>query len=165
METLRERLENVPQVGRVTWIGVRPEHGAPIEVLERAGVLADRGLERDRVSRRQGGKRQVTLIQAEHLDVIARLLGREGAIDPALLRRNVVVAGVNLIALRRMRFAIGGAVILEGTGTCEPCAKMDAALGEGAFHAMRGHGGITARVIEGGEIAIGDPVRALSYVG
>ncbi|UJR86340.1 MOSC domain-containing protein [Sandaracinus amylolyticus] len=165
METLRERLERVPQIGRVTWIGARPDHGAPIEVLERAVVLADRGLERDRVSRREGGKRQVTLIQAEHLGVIARLLGREGAIDPALLRRNVVVAGVNLVALRRMRFAIGNGVILEGTGTCEPCAKMDEALGEGAFHAMRGHGGITARVIEGGEIAIGDPVRALAYVG
>ena len=51
----------------------------------------------------------------------------------------------NLEALKRMRFRIGEHVILEGTGPCEPCAKMDDALGEGGFHAMRGHGGITAR--------------------
>lgn len=163
--TLAERLARVPQVGRVEWIGARPEHGAPVLVLERARVLTDRGLELDRVSRRSGGKRQVTLFQAEHLDVVARLVGRTDAIDPALLRRNLVVAGVNLVALKSMRFAVGDEVVLEGTGPCEPCAKMDEALGDGAFHAMRGHGGITARVIAGGEIRIGDPVRALSRVG
>lgn len=162
--TLRERLARVPQVGRVEWIGARPEHGAPMLVLERAAVLAGRGLELDRVSRRGGGKRQVTLIQAEHLDVIARLVGRDAPIDPALLRRNLVISGVNLVALKSMRFAIGEHVVLEGTGPCEPCAKMDAALGAGGFHAMRGHGGITARVIEGGEICIGDEVRALARV-
>lgn len=124
-------------------------------------MLAERGLELDRVSRIGGGKRQVTLVQAEHLDVIARLLGRREPIDPALLRRNLVISGVNLIALKSTRFAVGESLLLEGTGPCEPCGKMDAALGDGAFHAMRGDGGITARVIEGGEIRIGDPVRAL----
>ena len=162
--TLRERLARVPQVGRVEWIAARPEHGAPMHVLERATVLAGRGLELDRVSRRGGGKRQVTLVQAEHLDVIARLTGRSAPVDPALLRRNLVVSGVNLVALKSMRFAIGEQLVLEGTGPCEPCAKMDVALGEGGFHAMRGHGGITARVIEGGEIRIGDAVRAIARV-
>ena len=164
--TLRERLADVPQIGRIEWIGVRPGHAAAIRVLDRAVVLADRGLEGDRVSAnlRGGGKRQITLVQAEHLDVIARLLGRDARqpIDPALLRRNLVVAGINLQSLARMRFAIGEGVVLEGTGPCEPCAKMDAALGEGAFHAMRGHGGITARVISGGTIALGDAVRAIA---
>jgi MOSC domain-containing protein YiiM len=191
--TLRDRLSRVPQIGRVTWIAVRPGHGVPMELRARAELLADRGIVGDRAAKRGGGKRQVTLIQAEHLEVIARLLGRQGAIgtpecsaakgphgsgrstrtggpfaaepiDPALLRRNVVVEGLNLEALKRMRFTIGG-VLLEGTGPCEPCGKMDEALGDGGFHAMRGHGGITARVIEGGEIAIGDEVRALTYVG
>jgi MOSC domain-containing protein YiiM len=105
------------------------------------------------------GKRHVTLIQAEHLPVIAALTGH-GAIDPALLRRNVVVSGINLVALRSIRFAIGDEVVLEGTGPCEPCAKMDVALGDGGFQAMRGHGGITARVIAGGVITLGAAVRS-----
>lgn len=165
MVTLRERLSHVPQIGRLAWIGARPEHGAPMVVLERAEVLEGRGLVQDRVSRQRSAKRQVTLIQAEHLDTIARFLGREDPIDPALLRRNLVVEGVNLVALTRMRFAIGEHVVLEGTGPCEPCGKMEEALGEGGFHAMRGHGGITAKVIAGGEIAIGDAVRGLEYRG
>lgn len=160
---LRERLDRVPQVGAVAWLGVRPGHGDPMQVLDGARALEDRGLEGDRVTRSTGGKRQVTLIMAEHLDVIARLLGRD-PIDPALVRRNVVVRGINLRSLERMRFSVGD-VELEGTGPCEPCAKMDAALGEGAFQAMRGHGGITAKVIRGGVIRIGDPVRALHRVG
>ena len=160
---LRERLDRVPQVGAVAWLGVRPGHGDPMRTLERARELEDRGLEGDRVTRTAGGKRQVTLIMAEHLDVIASLLGLD-AIDPAQVRRNVVVRGINLRALERMRFTLGE-VELEGTGPCEPCAKMDTALGDGAFQAMRGHGGITARVIRGGEIRIGDPVRALHRVG
>jgi MOSC domain-containing protein YiiM len=160
---LRERLDRVPQVGAVAWIGVRPGHETPMQVLDAARALEDRGLEGDRVTRSAGGKRQVTLIMSEHLDVIARLLGRD-PIDPVLVRRNLVVRGINLRALERMRFRVGD-VELEGTGPCEPCAKMDAALGDGAFQAMRGHGGITAKVIVGGTIRIGDPIRALHRAG
>lgn len=131
-----------------------------MRALERALVLGGRGIEGDRATRGAipSGKRHVTLIQAEHLPVIAALVGR-GEVPPALLRRNLVVSGINLVALKSLRFRIGEQVLLEGTGPCEPCAKMDAALGAGGFQAMRGHGGLTARVIAGGEIAIGDPVR------
>lgn len=159
---LLERLDRVPQTGVLRWIGARPAHQEPMRVLELGRALDDRGLEGDRASARSGHRRQITLIQEEHLDVIARLLGR-APIDPALVRRNLVIAGINLRALERMRFTIGE-VELEGSGPCEPCAKMDAALGEGAFHAMRGHGGITARVIVGGALRVGDPVRALRRV-
>ena len=121
--------------------------------------VVPRGLEGDRASKSgAGGKRQVTLIQEEHLAVIGALLGR-GAIAPELLRRNLVVSGVNLVALKTLRFRIGEQVILEGTGPCEPCAKMDLALGDGGFHAMRGHGGITVRVVQEGVIRVGDAVR------
>lgn len=159
-ETLRERLADVRAVGRVTWIGVRPAHEAPMRSLERATLLTGRGLEGDRAvkSALPSGKRHVTLIQAEHLPVIAALTGRAD-VEPALLRRNLVVSGLNLLALRGLRVRIGDEVILEVTGPCEPCAKMDAALGEGGFHAMRGHGGVTARAIAGGTIVIGDALR------
>ena len=73
------------------------------------------------------------------------------------MRRNVVVAGINLYALRHARFRVGD-VLLEGTGICAPCASMEEALGPGGFNAMRGHGGITARVLEAGTIALGDAV-------
>jgi MOSC domain-containing protein YiiM len=148
-----------PQVGRVTWIGLAPARRAPIAVVERAEAHPGTGLAGDHHAGGGKGTRQVTLIQAEHLPVVASLIGRgEEPLDPALLRRNIVVAGINLWALRKMRFRIG-AVLLEGTGPCPPCSRMEENLGPGGYHAMRGHGGITARVLDGGVIAIDDAVR------
>jgi MOSC domain-containing protein YiiM len=105
-----------------------------------------------------GPKRQVTLIQHEHLAVIAALLGH--AVPPELLRRNVVVSGVNLIGLKNRRFRIGTA-LLEGSGPCDPCSRMEENLGPGGYNAMRGHGGITARVVIAGTIRPGDDVVPL----
>lgn len=158
---LRERLQIVPQVGQLEWIGVRPAHGAPMSALKEVVLVADRGVTGDRAAAgRPSGKRQVTLVQYEHLPVIAAFTGK-AEIDPAALRRNLVVSGCNLLSLKALRFAVGEEVELEGTGPCEPCAKMDDALGDGGFQAMRGHGGITARVLRGGRIRVGDAVRAL----
>jgi len=100
------------------------------------------------------------LIQQEHLDVVANMLGKSEVL-PATLRRNLVVSGINLYALRNTRFRIGS-VLLEGSGPCEPCSRMEEVLGTGGYNAMRGHGGITARVIEGGELCIADRVEAAS---
>lgn len=154
--TVRELIEHVPQIGRLEWIGVRPERGAPVRALTEARLIEGRGVEGDRATQQSGGKRQVSLVQAEHLEVVARLM-RTDAIDPALLRRNLVVSGVNLHALAHARFRIGECV-LEGTGACHPCSKMEDALGDGGYAAMRGHGGILARVLRGGTIRIGDEV-------
>jgi MOSC domain-containing protein YiiM len=100
------------------------------------------------------------LIQAEHLGVIASVLHRD-SVDPALLRRNIVVSGINLLALKSAKFRIGTA-LLEGTGPAEPCSRMEEALGPGGYNAMRGHGGITARVLEDGWIRVGDSVTLVS---
>ena len=142
--------------GRVRWIGVRPDRRAPVRAVAAATVRLH-GLDGDR--RTTPGKRAVTLIQAEHLPVIAALSGLE-AVAPEALRRNIAVSGINLLALRKAVFRIGTAT-LRGTGPCAPCSRMEEALGTGGFNTMRGHGGITAEVVEEGTVAIGDELVPL----
>jgi MOSC domain-containing protein YiiM len=124
--------------------------------LEEVQINLETGLEGDRFKGRTGNPRQVTLIQQEHLAVIAGCLGRD-RLEPSLLRRNIVVSGINLLALKDKYFRIGDA-LLEFTGLCHPCSKMERQLGEGGYNAMRGHGGITARVCEAGPVRRLDPV-------
>ncbi len=156
---LSDLMARFPRPGRVQWIGLRPERGAAMEEVESAKLIQDRGLEGDRRADKRGGGRQVTLIQWEHLSVIASLCGRE-AVDPKLLRRNIAVTGISVNALKTARFRIGGA-ILQGTGYCHPCSRMEENLGPGGYNAVRGHGGITASVIESGQVWRGDAVEAL----
>lgn len=162
MPTIKELINTLPQVGTVDWIGIRPGREEP--VLERDRVEADaaEGLVGDRYGK-AGGDRQVTLIQAEHLAAVASMLGTD-ALDPAVPRRNIVVSGLNLLALKDKQFQVGDA-ILEYTGLCHPCSKMETALGPGGYNALRGHGGITARIVSGGSIALGDEVHALTNEG
>jgi MOSC domain-containing protein YiiM len=126
-----------------------------------ARAIADRGLEGDhRVEKTPGSGRQVTLISREFIAQTAHFLGRPH-IDPSLLRRNLVVSGINLHALRHQRFRIGEAV-LEAGALCHPCARMEAALGPGGVAAMLGHGGLCCRVLEGGALSVGDSVSVIT---
>ncbi len=153
MDSIADLLANFPYPGSVLWIGRRPARRADVLACESVTAQTGRGLEGDHYSG-TSGSRGVTLIQAEHLAVIGALL-RRGPIDPALVRRNIVVSGVNLLALKGLRFRLGAA-LLEGTGPCPPCSRMEEVLGPGAYNAMRGHAGLSARVIVGGAIRIGD---------
>ena len=152
---MAKMMATLPRAGRLDWIGLRPARDVPMQEVDEAEVIAVTGLIGDRYAG-GSGKRGVTLIQAEHLSAIAALSGH-ATVAPMILRRNFVVSGVPLIALKNRRFRIGN-VLLEGTGECDPCTRMEAALGPGGFNAMRGHGGLTARVIEGGSIRVGDSV-------
>lgn len=124
--------------------------------VEQVSVDPSIGLHGDRYAGRSG-TRQVTLIQAEHLPVIASCVGLP-CVAPQLLRRNIVVRGINLLALKGKVIRIGK-VELEITGLCHPCSKMETQLGAGGYNAMRGHGGMTARVLTPGTIALGDALR------
>lgn len=148
----------LPRAGRVEWIGLRPARDVPMREVDAAQAVAARGLVGDRYAS-GSGKRGITLVQAEHLPAIAALAGL-AAVEAATLRRNVVVSGIPLIALKDRRFRIGD-VVLEGTGPCDPCSRMEAALGAGGYNAMRGHGGICARIVAGGTFRVGDAVRPL----
>ena len=154
------RLFSAPvRAGGLEWIGLRPERGVAMRVVEAATLVAARGIEGDRYRTTRDGARQVTLISAEQVTAIAGYLGLE-ALTPAILRRNLLVRGVNLLALKGRRFQLGGAV-LEYSGEAHPCSRMEVALGPGGYNAMRGHGGITARIIESGVVRLGDALERL----
>jgi MOSC domain-containing protein YiiM len=164
MKDLAALAAEFPHPGRLEAILLRPARGQPALPVREVRALEGSGLEGDRASRgRAGGRRQVTLLQAEHLPAVAALLRREG-LDPAVLRRNLVISGVNLLAARSpfprqaVRMHLGAEVVLEITGPCEPCSKLEESLGAGAWNALRGHGGVTARVLSGGRLVVGDPV-------
>jgi MOSC domain-containing protein YiiM len=144
------------RAGVVRWLGVRPERRAPL--LPAASVRLDpaEGLAGDHYRSRTGGARQVTLIGREDIFAIAAYLGIE-TIAPEILRRNVVVSGINLLALKGCNFRLGSAV-LQATGECHPCSRMEEALGTGGYNAVRGHGGITARIVSVGEVRVGDKI-------
>ncbi len=150
------RLFDAPmRPGRVEWIGVRPARHAELAPQAAVNVAPDGGLPGDHY-RSASGRRQVTLIGQADLDGIASFLGL-ASVSPLLLRRNIVTSGVNLVALKGRRLRVGDAV-LEVTGECHPCSRMEAILGPGGYNAVRAHGGVTASVVAGGAIRLGDAV-------
>lgn len=153
--SLQELFDTIPQPGTVEWLGLRPQRRANIETPSFVTAKTDQGLVGDRYSG-SSGKRQVTLIQHEHLTVIASILSLDEC-APERLRRNISVSGINLLSLKGKQFSIGN-VVLEYTGLCHPCSYMEETFGAGGYNAIRGHGGITARVVKGGEIHLNDQV-------
>lgn len=169
---LKYLTEQFSHAGRLQAIYLRPARGEPCQQVEQATAVAMRGLQGDRSAQKSssqplGSKRQVTLIQAEHLLVVSALVGK--SVEARLLRRNLVISGLNLLAAKSLfkdqtLYLKIGEVILQVTGPCEPCSKMEIILGRGGYNAMRGHGGVTARVIKGGEIKNGDAVTCVSEI-
>jgi MOSC domain-containing protein YiiM len=156
--------------GTLRAIWLRPRRGVPAESPDEVWAVAAAGLQGDRTAAAArpagppgGGKRQVTLFQAEHLPLIAAWSGRP-ELSAGTLRRNLVIEGLNLLSARSpfadqpLQLHIGPEVVLEITGPCDPCSKMEAALGPGGYNAMRGHGGVTARVLKGGLLRVGHAV-------
>jgi MOSC domain-containing protein YiiM len=163
MKTIRDLLKPPHITGRIEAIVVRGDSRRPARCIDATHARVGIGLADDRLGRRGEADlstRQVTLIQHEHLPVIAAL-ACVTAVDVAALRRNLVVSGINLVALKNARVRVGAA-LLEIVGPCQPCSRMEEAVGLGGYAAMRGHGGMTARVLEAGAICVGDVVRAES---
>ena len=155
--TTKDMKETLPQIGRLEWIGIATARRVVLQSLAEVHLKAGFGIVGEQHSRSGDSDRQVTIIQHEHLSVIASLARRD-AVEPGELRRNLVISGINLIALKDCKFRVGG-VIMEGSG---PCSRMEENLGPGGFNAMQGHGGIAVRVLESGTIHVGDEVAAVS---
>lgn len=173
---LHHLVQQFAHPGRLDAIILRPtKREATVSAIS-TRALTGRGLEGDHQGDRApsravgGSKRQLTLIQAEHLPAIAAFTKLE-RIDPMVLRRNLVVSGLNLLACKAlfkdapMVLRIGAEVLLEVTGLCDPCSRMEELLGPGGYNAMRGHGGLTARVLQGGPLHVGDTITCLPASG
>jgi len=155
-----EKLRREIAPGKLEWIGLRTERRGEINVVEHAEALVGLGLQGDhRCLKTPGSARQVTIISSEYIHQIAQQLGMD-FIDPVLLRRNLVISGMNMNLLRFQRLQIGD-VILETSALCDPCSRMDENLGKGAASAMFGYGGLCAKIIQGGNMSVGDVVERL----
>lgn len=168
-QTLQSLSQTLPQVGQLEAIILRPARRVPAIQMHQTVAIAGVGLKDDRrgidhdPAISKISNRQVTLIQAEHIAVIAKLMRLPDLLATSL-RRNLVVSGINLLAIKPLfahqkQYLHIGDVILEVTGICAPCSRMEEILGEGGYNAMRGHGGVNARVIQGGELTVGNSVK------
>jgi MOSC domain-containing protein YiiM len=150
---LAELLNAGMRPGVVEWIGVRPQRRGPVSVVNSVVLDTKTGVIGDHYSNPKRGTRHVTLIQSEDIAAIASYLDQD--VTPEQLRRNIVIRGLNLLALKDKPFRLGEA-LLEMTGECHPCSRMEETFGTGGYNAVRGHGGITARVLESGVVRRGD---------
>ncbi|QCB47869.1 MOSC domain-containing protein [Hydrogenophaga sp. PAMC20947] len=166
---LRDLTAQFPFPGRLEAIWVRTQRRGQMQRLDTAqaevgrGLLGDHRASRFREDQAQRS-REITLIQAEHLPLVAQWTGLE-TVEAGLLRRNLVISGINLLGLRspfpdaRLVWQLGDEVLLQITGPCDPCSRMEALLGPGGYNAMRGHGGLTAMLLRGGCIRVGDTLH------
>ena len=144
--------------GTVRWLATRPARRGAMAPADTLHLDPECGLHGDHYRSATTGLRHVTLIAASDLDAIGQCLGLPAT--PERLRRNIVVSGINLHALKGWRFRVG-TTVLEATGTCHPCSRMEETLGTGGYNAVRGHGGITARVLVAGAVRLGDAIERL----
>ncbi len=143
----------------VTHLFVAPQRGAPMISLQSVEAIAKTGLVGDRYAEarhRRGPKYQLTLIELEHIQAFRDATGLPLAPDGP--RRNIVTTGVRLNGLCGQRFRVGS-VLVEGLELCEPCSLMKKRTYPDALRFFIGKGGLRARVLVGGVIALGDRIE------
>lgn len=140
---------------KLVWIGIRPEKRAPVMSLQQAQLIAGSGIAGDHYHK-PGGDRQVTIIRWEDLEHVRQSLTQE-AVSPERARRNLVILGWNELVQVGKHIRIGS-VLLEITGLCPPCEQMNIHFGPGGLNALHKRGGLTARIVEGGNVHVHDTV-------
>lgn len=147
--------------GNLEWIGVRDKSG-DIKSTESVMALEGRGLQGDKITLKKSKKRQVTLMQKEHISVILSLAQEQDQSKinriEYYFKRNLLISNYNIQSLIGKYFSIGAA-LFYGTGDCKPCKKIENSLGKNMFYAMQGMGGITATVVKTGNIKINDSLN------
>ena len=134
-------------------------HGQPAGVhriieCREIHCVAGRGIVGDRFfDHKENFKGQITFFASEVFEDVCRELGVRDQ-SPGALRRNVIASGVDLNSLIGEEFIIQG-VRFAGVEECRPCYWMDQALAPGAEAAMRGRGGLRARILDDGTLRVG----------
>ena len=138
----------------------------PMESVSEARAIPGQGLEGDRYFRKTGTYsslpgtgREVTLIEAEAVEAIAREAGI--VLDPGASRRNLTTRGVPLNHLVGKQFRVGE-VLLEGLRLCEPCGHLESLTEAGVREALIHRGGLRARILTEGTLRVGDPILPVS---
>jgi MOSC domain-containing protein YiiM len=152
----RHRYGGRPADGPLPPLGGERESRDEVEVRAHLGVVGDRFFGRS--AHRTAA---VTVMAAESLDHVQFALGLDHALDPAATRRNIMLRGVDVDALRGTLFAIdsgSGFVVLQGHRPANPCAWMNVTLAEGAHKALRGRGGVRCEPLTTGTLRLGEAV-------
>jgi MOSC domain-containing protein YiiM len=149
--------------GAVAGVFIAPGGGETMLPVQEIEAVAGRGLKGDRYFLRRGTYsatpgtgREVTLIESEAVDALARENGIN--IQAGQARRNIVTRGVALNHLVDREFMVGKAV-LRGMRLCEPCGHLASLTKRGIVKGLTHRGGLRAEIVRGGEIAVGDAVR------
>lgn len=132
-------------------IHIAPAHGAPMQSQKQVKVEEGQGLQGDRYARsnRTG---QIMLMPGELLDGLD--------LWPGAVRENLTTRGLAAMALPPgTRLKVGGAV-LEVTGIAPPCSH-NSKKDSGFRRLLGGQRGLLCRAVQGGEIAVGDPIEIL----
>ncbi|SOD95114.1 MOSC domain-containing protein [Blastococcus haudaquaticus] len=142
----------------------RPGGTVPGQTADRRGrieVRAGSGIVGDRYAGRPAHRdASVTVLAAESVEALAAELD-SGPLDPLLARRNVVLRGAEVEALRGQEFSLDcgeGVVVLRGGRPANPCAWLDTVLVPGAHRGMRGRAGIRCAPLTDGVLRLGPAV-------
>ncbi len=134
--------------GKVVSLQLSVGHRQPMASQERVTVTSG-GLEGDR-HRNVRSFRQILLMEKEILD--------ELSLSPGIIRENVTIEGLAIHGLQPGELVrLGEDVVLEVTGLCEPCSRMDE-IRPGLQATLDQRRGVLTRVVEGGEVGLGDGV-------
>ena len=133
----------------------KPPDDYPLVEVPRIECVAGHGIRGDRFyGFKENYKGQITFFSFEVFEELARNFGLTSK-SPGVLRRNVIVSGIDLHDLIGEEFSIQG-VRLRGTGHCAPCSWMDQAFAPGTKDYLDETGGLRAEILTDGVIAVGD---------
>ena len=144
--------------GVLEHIHITPAKSQPMQTLQEAKLIKGQGIEGDRYllgtgtySVKPGEDRQVTLIEAEMLERVAKDDGHPISMDEH--RRNLTVRGVPLQHLVGLQFRVGSA-LLEGVRINQPCKYLNLMLKRDVYMALWNRSGLNCKVVDGGPIKV-----------